>query len=551
MPTINFLNEASPDKSLEQNSAQLINMYLDPKGDQGKYQSPAYPTPGLTTLVTLNSPIRALFAEHGVLYAVGGNTFYSITSGGVATTIGTLSTSTGFCKISGINDQLLIVDGTAGHYYKITANTFGTIASTGNSVQQVTIQTSGHSYSPSDPVVFTGGGGTGAAGTTTVVGGQITAITMTAAGSGYTTAPTVSVTTSTGDGTFAATAILQTNSFVNGSVDCWAQDEFGLTISPNSQRWNASAISDLTTWPALSFASTTGNQNNLVAIVGLHREIYLLQTDTTEVWDNQGNANFTFGRNQSVFIEWGCAATASVAKGNNTVVWLGRSITGGVQVVYANGYTPNVISTSALNYQFSTYSTVSDAIGFCYQQEGHEFYVLSFPTANVTWVYDFTTQLWHQRQSLVSATQQRWLGNCSASVYNNVYVGDWNSGNVYKLDMTVATEGGSTAITRTITSHPFYAEGTWITCDRLQVDFDEANASAGNVINLFVSRDGGRTFGSAKANSTAGAGSTISGSRVWWARLGAAKIFVFKLTTTMSVPYIVLGAWATVRGGAH
>ncbi len=549
MATINFLNEAAPNKSLEQNSAQLINMYLAPQGDSGKYQSPALPTPGLTTLTTLISPVRALFAEHGVLYAVGGNKFYSITSGGTATILGTLNTSTGFAKIAGINQELLIVDGTNGYCWNITTATFTTIASTGNSIQQVTIQTSGTLYSPADTVVFTGGGGTGAAGTITVVGGQITVITMTAAGSGYTSAPAVSITTSTGSG-FAGTAILQTNAFVNMAVDCWAQDEFGLTISPNSQQWNASAISDLTTWPALSFAATTGNQNNLVAIAGLHREIFLFQTDTTEVWDNLGTANFTFGRNQSVFIEWGCAATQSVAKGNNTLVWLGRSITGGVQVVKADGYSPQVISTEALNYQFSTYSTVSDAMGFCYQQEGHEFYVLTFPTANITWVYDFTTQLWHQRTSLVSATQQRWLGQCAASVYNATFVGDWNSGKVYRLDMTVATEGGSTAITRTITSHPFYSEGMWITCDRLQIDFDEANASASNAISLFISRDGGRTFGSAKPNTLAGAGNTISGPRVWWARLGSAKIFVFRITTTMSVPYIVLGAWATVRGGA-
>jgi hypothetical protein len=44
-----------------------------------------------------------------------------------------------------------------------------------------------------------------------------------------------------------------------------------------------------------------------------------------------------------------------------------------------------------------SYSTVSDAVGFSYQQSGHEFYVLTFPTADKTWCYDLATGLWHRR----------------------------------------------------------------------------------------------------------------------------------------------------------
>jgi hypothetical protein len=40
---------------------------------------------------------------------------------------------------------------------------------------------------------------------------------------------------------------------------------------------------------------------------------------------------------------------------------------------------------------------VSDAIGYTYTEEGHEFYVLILPTADATWVYDLTTGYWHQR----------------------------------------------------------------------------------------------------------------------------------------------------------
>jgi hypothetical protein len=55
-------------------------------------------------------------------------------------------------------------------------------------------------------VGFTGGGGTGATATATVVGGVVTAITVTAGGSGYATAPTVSLTAVYGGSGATATA---------------------------------------------------------------------------------------------------------------------------------------------------------------------------------------------------------------------------------------------------------------------------------------------------------------------------------------------------------
>ena len=54
--------------------------------------------------------------------------------------------------------------------------------------------TGSYLYSGSLPLVFTGGGGSGAAGTATISGGVITAINITNAGTGYTTAPTVTIT---------------------------------------------------------------------------------------------------------------------------------------------------------------------------------------------------------------------------------------------------------------------------------------------------------------------------------------------------------------------
>lgn len=69
----------------------------------------------------------------------------------------------------------------------------------GGGVSAVNITAGGSGYTTAS-VAFSGGGGTGAAATATITGGVITAITVTSTGSGYTSAPSVSI---TGDGTNA------------------------------------------------------------------------------------------------------------------------------------------------------------------------------------------------------------------------------------------------------------------------------------------------------------------------------------------------------------
>lgn len=548
MTTINLLKQMAKTKSTDQNSANIINMYLVQDGDEGKYSQVAYPTPGATLASVGTTVMRALLTVHNITYGVDGSNFFSVDSLGFRTLLGTLNTSTGWAKIKSIAQQILIADGTNGYYYKIASNTFGVIQNSGQSVTSVTITNPGSGYTAATTVTFTGGSpAVVATGTVTIIGGQIDSVTITNGGSGYTSAPAVVFTDSGGGINAAGTALTQFNSFPTAIQDIECQDEFGLVLVANSQQWQSSSISDLTVWPALSFASTTGSHNYNVAMISCHREIYLLGTQTSEVWDNLGNANFTFGRNTSVFLEVGCAARSSVALANNTLFFLAQTPTGGTIVVSMNNsYTPTVISTPAIAYQISTYTTVSDAIGFAYQQEGHEFYILTFPTAGVTWAYDMTTQMWHQRASLVAGNQTKWLASCYTFNYNKQLIGDSNSGNIYVLDMTNNTENGA-AITRTLVTHPFYNAGTWIYIDKLQVDFDNAPGAGLANWNLFVSRDGGRSFGSAKP--AVPQVDAYGMYRVYWLRLGNARAYVLKLQTNANIQTIILGAWATVRGG--
>lgn len=67
-------------------------------------------------------------------------------------------------------------------------------------VTHVFVLTEGINYSSSDTITFTGGGGTGAAGTLQVVDGKIKSVIITDPGSGYTSSPSITINTSTGSG---------------------------------------------------------------------------------------------------------------------------------------------------------------------------------------------------------------------------------------------------------------------------------------------------------------------------------------------------------------
>jgi hypothetical protein len=111
-------------------------------------------------------------------------------------------------------------------------------------------------------------------------------------------------------------------------------------------------------------------------------------------------------------------------------------------VYRANGYQGQRISTHAVEWQIQQYSDLSDAIAYTYQQDGHSFYVLIFPTANTTWVYDAATQAWHERAGWHNGSFTRHRSNCQMAFNNKIVVGDFENGNIYSFDLEDYSDNG-------------------------------------------------------------------------------------------------------------
>lgn len=286
-----------------------------------------------------------------------------------------------------------------------------------------------------------------------------------------------------------------------GPLDASYQDGFGLIIQANSQNVWQTNLGDLSTIGGSAFGTVNSTPNNATAIATVHREQWVFKTDSTEVLVNYGLNNFAFQRLDGVFIETGCVAPGSVALLDQSLCWLTQNRQGQAQVVHARGYNPEVVSTAALDHEFSKYPSVADAFAYTYQQDGHLFYVLTFPAGNTTWVYDATASrqlgipCWHQRASFVNGGFNRHWGNCFAFFNSMPLIGDYASGNIYSYNTETLLDNG--AMRKWVRSWRALAEPQMdpVRFSRLQIDMQTGvriapNAAAPNLM-MRYSDDGG------------------------------------------------------------
>jgi hypothetical protein len=228
-----------------------------------------------------------------------------------------------------------------------------------------------------------------------------------------------------------------------GAVTVGYLDGYFVFNEPNSQRiWITSLLDGLSIDP-LDFASAEGAPDDVVAIIVDHREVWLFGETSVEVWYNAGEIDFPLARIQGAYNEIGCIAPYSVAKMDNSVFWLGSDARGTGIVYRAEGYQGVRVSTHAIEYAIQGYSDPTDALAYTYQQDGHTFYVLIFPSANATWVYDASTNSWHERAGFDNGDFKRHRSNCQTNFLDKPTVGDFENGNVYTFSLDEYKDNGA------------------------------------------------------------------------------------------------------------
>jgi len=303
-------------------------------------------------------------------------------------------------------------------------------------------------------------------------------------------------------------------------------DGYIVYINDGTGQFNYSELYDATDLPALNFSTAEGAPDDLVSLIVDRREIWLLGERTTEVWYNAGGVDNLFQRFQSGFQQMGCAAKHSVARLDNAVAWLGVNEYGSPVPVISRQYAPEHLTARdpQVAYQISTYSRVDDAIGYSYRFEGHEFYVLTFPSEGVTWCYDITEGEWHRRaHEIDDEFPSRERFNCHAYAFGKHFVGDFENGKIYQLSSRVYTLDGEIIPNVLTTQGMKDADEDRVHVRLVQLTGEEG---VGGDVALSYSRDGGHTFTNERVASFGAVGNYKA--RAIWRKFSSGRDWVFR-----------------------
>lgn len=328
--------------------------------------------------------------------------------------------------------------------------------------------------------------------------------------------------------------------FLNGAD---YQDGFGLFTQANTQFFWATEPDDMATIPGLSFTSADADADNVVGILVNNEEVLVFKERTLEQYYNAGTSPFPYVRSQNGVVERGCASSGSIAQADRAALWLGDDL----RVYLMQGLQPRPVSTSHIERLIQSQPAATSE-AFTYEQQGHTFYVLSFNELTV--VYSLSTGRWHVRQS---NGKNRWRANSHARWLNREIVGDFESGNIYALDLKNYTEDGSTII-RTAVLPPVYAGGKPGFLGDLLFEIEGgAGLTTGQgsdpTLMLDWSDDLGNTWSSELTASLGPKGAFQQ--QVSFLRLGRfEKIRHLRISVSDPVPAHIVGAYADMAVGA-
>lgn len=342
-------------------------------------------------------------------------------------------------------------------------------------------------------------------------------------------------------------------------------DGYFIVIFENSNKFQISAILDGATWPGIQVNAVSVFPENIVSIEVSHRELWVIGAQHAQPYQDTGSDE-VFDVIPGALIEMGAGATFGVDLLDNTVFWISEDTRGARQAWRASGYTPQRISTHAVEVALSSYTPdqISGLVSYSYQDGGHLFWVLYIPGTDCTWVYDVAEGLWHKRAEWKDGAFGPHRSWNHMYAFGKHLVGDWQTGNLWEMAMAYDTGGGVYAfvtddgqpIRRLRRSPTLVSEMQWIYHNELTVDFatglgpqppltdGDGNPRPPQAM-LRWSDNRGSTWSNEHVAGMGFAGEYTS--RVIWRRLGRSRYRVYEVSISDPIPVAIVDAYLVAK----
>lgn len=315
----------------------------------------------------------------------------------------------------------------------------------------------------------------------------------------------------------------------------------GKAVEPDDpgRQFNISELNDFSVWDPLMFGVKEGAPDYIRSVLCDHEELWLLGTNTTEVWSNVGDPLFPFQRIPGAFINGGSVATYAPCSVGLTVCALAGGADGQTVAYQAQAFQPQRISTFAQEQFWNAPGfRARDAVSYAYLDAGHLFWVVNFWAEAQTWVYDVTEKLWHQRYTYDAGAghfvrYQPWFHVFIPEwgVGGKHIVGDPSTGKLYEQSLNYYDDDG--AVIQYIRTFPHLLdEDKYLFHHRLELFMETGTIAAPNpemLVALDWSSDRGHTFPTGRTvTQTSGLTGNFA-KRIVWRRLGRSRDRVYRI----------------------
>ena len=203
-----------------------------------------------------------------------------------------------------------------------------------------------------------------------------------------------------------------------------------------------SNVGDGSTASGLNIIGEETLPDDLVRDFVFEEVIYRMGVRSVVGWYNNPSLTPPIDRLSGRVFNVGLAAINSVAETDQAFYWLGDDFS----IYRASGGSEQRISTDAISNTISKYLRVDDAIANTFTFEGQNFYQITFPTGNRTFVINegLGVNGWFELSSGVNSPFEtaKYQGQSIISAYGKNMVADADNGNIYELDLDTYTNNG-------------------------------------------------------------------------------------------------------------
>lgn len=335
-----------------------------------------------------------------------------------------------------------------------------------------------------------------------------------------------------------------------GVIQVLTIDGYFVALKSGTNQMRVSAVLDPTSWPGSQIIATNRFPDNIVSIHADHNELVVLGAKSGVFYSDTGSLNI-FDPIGGTVIEQGSAATFGAVRIDNSTCFIGQDERGSAVGFRLDGYGPKRITTHAVETAWQGYVRVSDAVSYSYQEQGHTFWHVYFPSAtastSASWRYDTATQLWHEvgYWDAASGVFQAHHSQNHVFCFGKHLVGDWNSGNIYDMSSNYMDDAGN--LIRRVRRAPYVgSEEEWVSHYKLQVLLEAGTAlqsgqGSNPIINLRWSDDGGHTWSNEHSTSAGLVGQFKA--RAIWRRLGRSRGRVYEISVSDPIAWRIIDAY--------